>query len=89
MEEMDFTRLAKLKLPDVGEPQDLYNCGELLFYDKFYDRVTAKSEKPLKRFNKDFHKVNGFYFNILYANSSKATFIFTYCKTTQIFVCLQ
>lgn len=57
LEEMDFTRLGKLKLPDVGEPKDLYSCGKLLYYDKFYDRVTVKSEKPLKRFNKDFHKV--------------------------------
>jgi len=54
---MDFTRLGKLRLPDIGEPEDLYTCGELLPYDKFYDRVTVKSEKPLKRFNKEFHKV--------------------------------
>nr|CAB3241618.1 eukaryotic translation initiation factor 3 subunit D-like [Phallusia mammillata] len=57
LEEMDFNRLAKLKLPDIGEPEDLYQCGELLQYDKTYDRVSVKAEKPLKRFNKEFHKV--------------------------------
>ena len=54
---MDFTRLSKLRLPDVGQPKDLYTCGELLYYDKSYDRVSVKSEKPLKRVNKEFHKV--------------------------------
>lgn len=57
VEEMDFNRLSKLKLPDVGEPTDLYRCGEMLFYDKAYDRVSVKSDKPLKRFDREFHKV--------------------------------
>jgi len=54
---MDFNRLGKLNLPDIDEPEDLYTCGELLFYDKTYDRVSVKAEKPLKRINKEFHKV--------------------------------
>jgi len=56
LEEMDFTRLSKLKL-EVAEPVDVHTCGELLSYDKTYDRITVKSEKPLKRFNKEAHKV--------------------------------
>ena len=27
------------------------------FYDKSYDRVTTKNERPLKRINRIFHKV--------------------------------
>ena len=54
---MDFNRLSKLKLPEIAEPEDLYKCGELLFYDKTYDRVSVKAEKALKRINKEFHKV--------------------------------
>ncbi|KAH3734999.1 hypothetical protein DPMN_041459 [Dreissena polymorpha] len=27
------------------------------YYDKTYDRVTTKNEKPLKRINRIFHKV--------------------------------
>ncbi|CAK8678193.1 eukaryotic translation initiation factor 3 subunit D-like [Clavelina lepadiformis] len=57
VEEMDFNRLSKLKLPEIAEPEDLYKCGELLFYDKTYDRVSVKAEKSLKRINKEFHKV--------------------------------
>nr|XP_002126137.1 eukaryotic translation initiation factor 3 subunit D-like [Ciona intestinalis] len=57
LEEMDFNRLSKLKLPDIEDPVDLYKCGELLSYDRAYDRVSVKAEKPLKRFNKEFHKV--------------------------------
>lgn len=57
LEEMDFVRLAKLKLPDVAEPVDVYTCGELFHYDKSFDRVTVKTEKPLKRFDKEFPKV--------------------------------
>lgn len=54
---MDFVRLSKLKLPEVGEPIDLYKCGALEFYDKTYDRVSVKAERPLRRVNRIFHKV--------------------------------
>ena len=32
-------------------------CGGMEYYDKVYDRVTTKNEKPLKRINRIFHKV--------------------------------
>ena len=32
-------------------------CGGMEYYDKTYDRVTTKNEKPLKRINRIFHKV--------------------------------
>lgn len=32
-------------------------CGQLEFYDKTYDRVNCKNEKPLQRVNRIFHTV--------------------------------
>jgi len=49
IEEMDFPRLSKLSLPNVSEGADVYKCGTLEYYDKNYDRVTCKTEKPLQR----------------------------------------
>jgi len=57
VEDMDFTRLGKLSLPNIGEPEDLHECGSVEFYDKQYDRVTAKNPVPLKRINRTFHAV--------------------------------
>ncbi|XP_055331668.1 eukaryotic translation initiation factor 3 subunit D-like [Paramacrobiotus metropolitanus] len=67
IEDMEFHRMAKLSYPmkpkasgdrevddkgkiDVGE--DIVSCGALDWYDKSYDRVTVKSEKPLLRTDK-------------------------------------
>lgn len=57
IEEMDFPRLAKLSLPGVKEGEDIMCCGELEYYDKSYDRVNVKSEKPLQRIDRIFHTV--------------------------------
>jgi len=57
VEEMDFPRLAKLKLPDISEPVDLYNAGGMEHYDKLYDRITTKNERPLEANNRTFHRV--------------------------------
>ncbi|KAL7646022.1 UNVERIFIED_CONTAM: hypothetical protein RMT77_002923 [Armadillidium vulgare] len=57
MEEMDFPRLAKLSLPNIDDPKDLYCCGSMEYYDKAYDRVTVKNDKKLQRINRIFHKV--------------------------------
>jgi len=57
VEEMDFPRLAKLSLPTVAEPEDLLQAGSLEFYDKIYDRVNVKNEKPLQRIDRIFHTV--------------------------------
>jgi len=57
VEEMDFPRLVKLKLPDIAEPEDLYNAGSLEYYDKLYDRITTKNERPLEANNRTFHRV--------------------------------
>ncbi|KAK0461696.1 eukaryotic translation initiation factor 3 subunit D [Desarmillaria tabescens] len=46
-EEIEFHRLAKLRL-DVDEPEDIDSYGRLYEYDKSYDRITTKSERPLQ-----------------------------------------
>ncbi|RLU15882.1 hypothetical protein DMN91_011638 [Ooceraea biroi] len=57
IEEMDFPRLAKLSLPGVKDGEDVLCCGSLEYYDKTYDRVNVKSEKPLQRIDRVFHTV--------------------------------
>jgi len=57
VEEMDFPRLGKLSLPNVKEPADLLQCGALEYYDKLFDRVNVKNEKPLQRIDRIFHTV--------------------------------
>ncbi|KAJ8036932.1 Eukaryotic translation initiation factor 3 subunit D [Holothuria leucospilota] len=56
-EDLDFPRLNKLRLPSIGDPEDLITCGELEYYDKSFDRINTKSEKRLSRVNRLFHKV--------------------------------
>ena len=57
IEEMDFPRLGKLSLPNIKDGEDITNCGELEYYDKSYDRVNVKNEKPLQSVNRIFHTV--------------------------------
>ncbi|EIN10978.1 translation initiation factor eIF-3 subunit D [Punctularia strigosozonata HHB-11173 SS5] len=47
LEEIEFIRLSKLRL-DVDTPDDVENCGRLFAYDKSYDRINTKNEKPLQ-----------------------------------------
>ena len=55
-EQIPFTSLAKLHY-QVGEPEDLAFCGKLYYYDKAYDRVTPRLERPLQKTNKAFRSV--------------------------------
>ncbi|XP_058813037.1 eukaryotic translation initiation factor 3 subunit D [Topomyia yanbarensis] len=57
IEEMDFPRLSKLSLPSVKEGEDISTCGTLEYYDKVYDRVNVKNERPLQRVDRIFHTV--------------------------------
>jgi translation initiation factor 3 subunit D len=57
VEEMDFPRLAKLSLPNVAPGEDIMCCGTLEYYDKTFDRVNVKSERPLQRVDRIFHTV--------------------------------
>lgn len=45
--EIDFPRLNKLNL-EVEEPTDVINYGQLYPYDRAFDRITTKNEKPLE-----------------------------------------
>ncbi|KAJ7098645.1 eukaryotic translation initiation factor 3 subunit D [Mycena belliarum] len=47
LEEIEFHRLAKLRL-EVDDPVDLDSYGRLFAYDKSYDRITTKTERPLQ-----------------------------------------
>lgn len=55
-EQIPFTSLIKLQC-NVGEPTNLLDCGELEFYDKSYDRISSRSEKPLERTKRVFRSV--------------------------------
>ncbi|KAF8838622.1 translation initiation factor eIF-3 subunit D [Paxillus ammoniavirescens] len=47
LEEIEFHRLAKLKL-EVDEPEDIDTYGRVFAYEKSYDRITTKTERPLQ-----------------------------------------
>jgi translation initiation factor 3 subunit D len=57
IEEMDFPRLQKLSLPNVGEGDDIERYGSMEYFDKTYDRVTSRSEKPLIKVQRDYYSV--------------------------------
>lgn len=49
LEEIEFSRLAKLRLEvDTDEPEDLAQYGFLQEYDRTYDRVNTKAPMPLQ-----------------------------------------
>ncbi|GAA5937996.1 hypothetical protein JCM3775_002423 [Rhodotorula graminis] len=49
LEDIEFSRLAKLRLEvDVDEAQTLSNHGFLYEYDRTYDKVNTKNDKPLQ-----------------------------------------
>lgn len=57
IEEMDFPRLTKLSLPGIKEGEDIMCCGSLEYYEKTFDRVNVKNERPLQRVDRIFHTV--------------------------------
>lgn len=57
IEDMDFPRLQKLSLPGIKEGEDIATYGVLEFYDKTFDRVNIKNERPLQRVERIVHKV--------------------------------
>ncbi|CAI7889081.1 unnamed protein product [Closterium sp. NIES-53] len=57
LEQIPLSALSKLSF-NAGEPQDVTTCGALEYYDKMFDRVNPKSERPLERCEtRQFHKV--------------------------------
>ncbi|CAF1553340.1 unnamed protein product, partial [Adineta steineri] len=57
IDEITFSALAKLNLPNIGEPEELSVWGSLEYYDKRYDRISTKSEKKLVMVNRLIHKI--------------------------------
>jgi translation initiation factor 3 subunit D len=57
IEDMDFPRLQKLSLPNIKDGEDITCYGTLEYYDKTYDRVNIKNERPLQRVDRISHKV--------------------------------
>ncbi|KAF8760234.1 Eukaryotic translation initiation factor 3 subunit D [Rhizoctonia solani] len=47
LEEIDFPRLSKLRL-EVDDPETLESYGKIFAYDKSYDRINTKNERPLQ-----------------------------------------
>jgi hypothetical protein len=47
LEEITFSRLQKLSLP-VEQPEDLSMHGTIYAYDKAYDAVNTRNDKPLQ-----------------------------------------
>ncbi|EIM85696.1 translation initiation factor eIF-3 subunit D [Stereum hirsutum FP-91666 SS1] len=47
LEEIEFHRLSKLRL-EVDDPEDLESYGRLFAYNKTFDRITTKTERPLQ-----------------------------------------
>lgn len=57
IEEMDFPRIMKLSLPNIKEGEDIATGGTLEYYDKIYDRVDVKNERPLQKVDRIVHTV--------------------------------
>lgn len=55
---MDFPRLGKLSLPGIEEPRDVYRCGTMEYFDKSFQNVNCRNERPLQRVNRVFHTVS-------------------------------
>lgn len=53
----DVERVHGVLPGQAPEPEDLAFCGALEYYDKTYDRVTPKTERPLKKTNRAFRSV--------------------------------
>lgn len=44
---------------DIPESTEVHSCGTLNYYEKTYDRITPKSERPLERIEgRAFYKVS-------------------------------
>ena len=56
VEQIPFSALAKLHFV-AGDAEDLAFCGQLQYYDKTYDRVTPKADKPLRRTRRVFRQI--------------------------------
>eukprot|EP00051_Salpingoeca_urceolata_P002529 m.50997 g.50997 ORF g.50997 m.50997 type:complete len:568 (+) comp12190_c0_seq2:178-1881(+) len=56
MEELETGKFSKLSAK-VDKPEDLLLCGSVQYYDKTWDRINTKSEKPLHPVDRTHHNV--------------------------------
>jgi translation initiation factor 3 subunit D len=56
VEQIEFSTLQKASAA-VPEPEELYAAGSLEYYNKQYSALSAKSEKPLERQERQFFKI--------------------------------
>ncbi|VDM35694.1 unnamed protein product [Hydatigera taeniaeformis] len=57
LEDFEFNQFASLSLPSVKEPLTCAECGTVKYYDRIYDTINTRNEKPLVRFNGVVHAV--------------------------------
>ncbi|EUB60004.1 Eukaryotic translation initiation factor 3 subunit D [Echinococcus granulosus] len=57
LEDFEFSQFVSLSLPSVKEPITCAECGTVKYYDRTYDTISTRSEKPLVRFNGVVHAV--------------------------------
>jgi len=56
--QITFQELSKMTM-DAPESVEVHSCGTINYYDKTYDRITPKSERPLERIEgRAFYKVS-------------------------------
>ena len=56
LDQIQFAALSKLSMPAM-EGEEVRSCGSVEYYDKAFDRVTPKNERPLKRTQRVFRSV--------------------------------
>ena len=55
--QISFAELLKMQM-DVPVAEDIHAAGTLHYYEKAFDRITVKTEKPLERIERAFYKVS-------------------------------
>jgi len=55
-EQISYPALAKLSC-SVGEPEEVLAAGELEYYDRLYDRISARNEVKLQKSSRVFRSV--------------------------------
>uniref|UniRef100_A0A5K3F7W3 Eukaryotic translation initiation factor 3 subunit D n=2 Tax=Mesocestoides corti TaxID=53468 RepID=A0A5K3F7W3_MESCO len=57
LEDLEFSQFASLSLPHVKERETCLECGAVKYYDRTFDSINTRSERPLVRFNGVVHAV--------------------------------
>eukprot|EP00038_Savillea_parva_P028741 m.66767 g.66767 ORF g.66767 m.66767 type:complete len:569 (+) comp8385_c0_seq2:58-1764(+) len=57
LEELDLVKMQKLSTT-ASKPEDVVKCGAMDFYDKQFDRLSVRQERPLVSTRRAFHSVS-------------------------------